>query len=92
MDDLLNGDQSRSAIVGDIKKKRADSASKKSRRKYKKLTEEKKTESTIEASSATKLDNAPAQSEGNGGNPASTNNSRNSSVTEQKSTRPKEGL
>ncbi|PHH79049.1 hypothetical protein CDD82_2698 [Ophiocordyceps australis] len=41
IDKLLNGDQSRSAIVGQVKKKKADSAAKKSRRKYKKLAEEK---------------------------------------------------
>jgi protein subunit release factor B len=40
VDDLLNGDQSRSAIVGDVKKKKAASAAKKSRRKYRKLEEE----------------------------------------------------
>ncbi|KAI9149243.1 peptide chain release factor-like protein [Paramyrothecium foliicola] len=42
VDDLLNGDQSRSAIVGEVKKKRADSAAKKSRRKYRMLEEEQK--------------------------------------------------
>lgn len=41
IDDLLNGDQSRSAIVGEVKRKKAVSSSKKSRRKYKKLEEEK---------------------------------------------------
>lgn len=41
IDELQNGDQSRSAIVGRVKEKRAASASKKSRRKYKKLEEEK---------------------------------------------------
>ncbi|GKU02981.1 peptidyl-trna hydrolase protein [Fusarium langsethiae] len=41
VDELRNGDQSRSAIVGRIKEKKAASASKKSRRKYKKLEEEK---------------------------------------------------
>lgn len=41
IDELTNGDQSRSAIVGAVKKKRADSAAKKSRRKYKLLEEEK---------------------------------------------------
>ena len=43
LDDLKNGEQSRSAIVGDVKKKRSDSAAKKSRRKYRKLEEEKAT-------------------------------------------------
>ncbi|RGP63701.1 hypothetical protein FLONG3_9818 [Fusarium longipes] len=41
IDELQNGDQSRSAIVGRLKEKKAASASKKSRRKYKKLGEEK---------------------------------------------------
>ncbi|KAJ2970400.1 hypothetical protein NQ176_g8205 [Zarea fungicola] len=41
LDDLHNGDESRSNIVGKVMKKRADSARKKSRRKYKKLEEEK---------------------------------------------------
>jgi len=39
IDDLQNGDQSRSSIVGGFRKKRADSAAKKSRRKYRKLEE-----------------------------------------------------
>ncbi|KAK0652240.1 peptide chain release factor class I/class II [Cercophora newfieldiana] len=39
LDELVNGDQSRTAIVGNFKKKRADSAAKKSRRKYRKLEE-----------------------------------------------------
>ncbi|KPM34680.1 hypothetical protein AK830_g11894 [Neonectria ditissima] len=41
VDDLRNGDQSRSSIVGHVKQKKAASASKKSKRKYKKLEEEK---------------------------------------------------
>jgi len=41
LDEIVNGDKSRSAIVGDVKKRRADSAAKKSRRKYRKLEEEK---------------------------------------------------
>ncbi|KAM4056193.1 RF-1 domain-containing protein [Hirsutella rhossiliensis] len=41
LDHLLNGNQSRAAAVGHVKKKRADSAAKKSRRKYKKLDEDK---------------------------------------------------
>ncbi|KAK7432779.1 hypothetical protein QQZ08_000640 [Neonectria magnoliae] len=41
VDDLRNGDQSRSAIVGHVKQKKAASASKKSKRKYRKLEEEK---------------------------------------------------
>lgn len=42
LDDLYNGEESRSAIVGDAKKKKAASAAKKSRRKYKKLEEAQK--------------------------------------------------
>jgi protein subunit release factor B len=41
LDILANGDKSRTAIVGNVKKKRADSAAKKARRKYRKLEEEK---------------------------------------------------
>jgi peptide chain release factor len=37
IDDHTNGEQSRSAIVGDIKRKKVASAAKKSRRKYRKL-------------------------------------------------------
>ena len=40
IDEHFNGDQARSVVVGQTKKKRADSAAKKSRRKYKKLAEE----------------------------------------------------
>ncbi|KAL0943941.1 peptidyl-trna hydrolase domain protein [Colletotrichum truncatum] len=40
LDDLRNGDQSRSAIVGEEKRKKAASAAKKSKRKYRKLEEE----------------------------------------------------
>lgn len=48
IDDLRNGDQSRSAIVGEVKRKKAASASKKSRRKYRKLEEEKAAEAETE--------------------------------------------
>lgn len=41
LDILANGEQSRTAIVGSVKKKRADSAAKKARRKYRRLEEEK---------------------------------------------------
>ncbi|KAL7797639.1 RF-1 domain-containing protein [Trichoderma ceciliae] len=40
VDEFINGDQSRSAVVGAMKKKKADSAAKKSRRKYRQLDEE----------------------------------------------------
>ncbi|KAF4980189.1 hypothetical protein FZEAL_3742 [Fusarium zealandicum] len=52
IDELRNGDQSRSALVGQIKKRKSDSASKKSRRKYKKLEEEKATTETGTAATA----------------------------------------
>jgi len=42
LDELRNGDQSRTAIVGNVKKKRSDSAAKKARRKYRMLEEKKK--------------------------------------------------
>ncbi|WYZ38789.1 hypothetical protein EsH8_III_000703 [Colletotrichum jinshuiense] len=41
IDDLQNGEQSRSAIVGEVKRKKAASASKKSKRKYRSLEAEK---------------------------------------------------
>ncbi|KAK8066364.1 hypothetical protein PG997_013111 [Apiospora hydei] len=40
LDDLTKGDQSRSAIVGEAKRKKRASSAKKSRRKYRKLDEE----------------------------------------------------
>jgi hypothetical protein len=40
LDELRNGDQSRLAIVGEAKRKKAASAAKKSRRKYRKLQED----------------------------------------------------
>ncbi len=40
LDELRNGDQSRTAIVAEVKRTRKASASKKSRRKYRKLAEE----------------------------------------------------
>ncbi|KAK3685945.1 peptide chain release factor-like protein [Podospora appendiculata] len=39
VDVLVNGSESRTAIVSEVKKKRSDSAAKKSRRKYRKLEE-----------------------------------------------------
>jgi hypothetical protein len=41
VDDLRHGEQSRSSIVGQVKQKKAASAAKKSRRKYRKLEEDK---------------------------------------------------
>ncbi|WQF79765.1 Putative peptide chain release factor class I [Colletotrichum destructivum] len=48
IDDLQNGEQSRSAIVGEVKRKKAASASKKSKRKYRQLEEEKAQGETAE--------------------------------------------
>ncbi|KAI1432636.1 RF-1 domain-containing protein [Xylaria sp. CBS 124048] len=42
LDNMTNGDESRSAIVGEVKRKKTASSAKKSRRKYRKLEEEKK--------------------------------------------------
>lgn len=44
VDDALNGTTSRSAIVGEVKRKKAASAAKKSRRKYRKLEEQEASE------------------------------------------------
>ncbi|KAG5915473.1 hypothetical protein E4U61_004592 [Claviceps capensis] len=41
VDDFRNGDQSRAAIVGEIKRKKIENARRKSRRKYRKLEQEK---------------------------------------------------
>ncbi|KAG5928023.1 hypothetical protein E4U42_001405 [Claviceps africana] len=41
VDNLLNGEQSRSSIVGEVKRKKAASAAKKSRRKYRQLEQDK---------------------------------------------------
>lgn len=42
LDDLTRGDQSRSAVVGEAKRKKRASSAKKSRRKYRKLDEERR--------------------------------------------------
>lgn len=66
IDDLKNGDQSRSAIVGEVKRKKTASASKKSRRKYKKLEEEKEAGAKDEAGTKTADDasnDAPGEPE-----------------------------
>ncbi|EPE34613.1 Release factor [Glarea lozoyensis ATCC 20868] len=44
LDDLEKGDKSRSAVVGEVKKKKKSSAVKKSKRKYRKLDEAKASE------------------------------------------------
>ncbi|KAG6041070.1 hypothetical protein E4U41_006093 [Claviceps citrina] len=46
IDNLLNGEQSRSSIVGEVKRKKAASALKKSRRKYRQLEQDKAVAST----------------------------------------------
>ncbi|KAF5547298.1 polypeptide chain release factor [Fusarium mexicanum] len=61
VDELRNGDQSRSAIVGKVKQKKAASASKKSRRKYKKLEEER---ADTAAEGEAQSDTIPASTEG----------------------------
>jgi peptide chain release factor len=48
LDILYNGDKSRAAIVGEAKKKKTASASKKSRRKYRKLAEAKEGQTRAE--------------------------------------------
>lgn len=58
MDEFVNGDQSRSAIVGALKKKKADSAAKKSRRKYRQL-EEGEGEADANAEVAATLEDSP---------------------------------
>lgn len=52
LDAMRNGDQSRAAIVGEVKRKKSASASKKSRRKYRKLEEEKAEGTTEEGKAA----------------------------------------
>lgn len=49
LDGMRNGDQSRAAVVGEVKRKKAASAAKKSRRKYRKLEEEKVAEGAAAA-------------------------------------------
>lgn len=55
VDDLLNGEQSRSSIVGEVKKKKAASAAKKSRRKYRMLDEDKDKETGAQQEQASTL-------------------------------------
>ncbi|KAI6090925.1 peptide chain release factor-like protein [Hypoxylon rubiginosum] len=45
LDQITRGDESRSAVVGEVKRKRKASSAKKSRRKYRKLDDEKATKS-----------------------------------------------
>lgn len=58
VDELLNGEQSRSAIVGRIKQKRAASADKKKRRKYRKLLGEQEQDEEPASAEDTTEDNA----------------------------------
>jgi len=60
IDELVNGDQSRSAIVGNSKKKRYDSAAKKARRKYKRLAEKAESENEDQVSDARTESSPPA--------------------------------
>ncbi|KAI1377444.1 RF-1 domain-containing protein [Hypoxylon crocopeplum] len=52
LDKLALGDQSRSAVVGEFKRKKRASATKKSRRKYRKLEEEKQAEGIAQGEEA----------------------------------------
>ncbi|KAH0495255.1 hypothetical protein TgHK011_008820 [Trichoderma gracile] len=77
IDELTNGDHSRSAIVGAVKKKRADSAAKKSRRKYRLLEEEKAAAAAAAGAGAEEAREAEAEaSEAEVELPAAQNNSR----------------
>jgi protein subunit release factor B len=89
VDEFVNGDQSRSAIVGAIKKKKADSAAKKSRRKYRRL-EEGEEEANAEVA-ATLEDNPDKIAEQSGSTSKETSNSPNSSTTVTDSSQPKQG-
>ncbi|KFH40255.1 putative peptide chain release factor-like protein-like protein [Hapsidospora chrysogenum ATCC 11550] len=57
VDELLNGEQSRSAMVGRIKQKRAASADKKKRRKYRKLIGEQEDDKEPASAEVTTGDN-----------------------------------
>lgn len=48
LDDMQNGDKSRNAIVGEVKKRKKSSSEKKKRRKYKLLDEEKRANNVAE--------------------------------------------
>ncbi|KAH6611177.1 hypothetical protein Trco_001197 [Trichoderma cornu-damae] len=66
VDEFVHGHQSRSALVGAIKKKKADSAAKKSRRKYRQLEEEKANAetaatATAAAAAATATERSPTE-------------------------------
>ncbi|KAG6110843.1 hypothetical protein E4U13_005196 [Claviceps humidiphila] len=61
VDDFRNGDQSRAAIVGEIKRKKIENARRKSRRKYRKLEEAK---AGKESGSAIPEEDAQAQAQG----------------------------
>ncbi|KAG6195040.1 hypothetical protein E4U10_002327 [Claviceps purpurea] len=58
VDDFRNGDQSRAAIVGEIKRKKIENVRRKSRRKYRKLEQEK---AGKESGSAIQEEDAQAQ-------------------------------
>lgn len=60
LDELQNGDHSRTALVADIKRKRASSADKKKRRKYKLLDEVKSAASSSDADAGV-VEQAPAE-------------------------------
>ncbi|KAG5969487.1 hypothetical protein E4U56_008314 [Claviceps arundinis] len=63
VDDFRNGDQSRAAIVGEIKRRKIENARRKSRRKYRKLEEAK---AGKESGSAIPEEDAQAQAQAQG--------------------------
>ncbi|KYK58669.1 peptidyl-tRNA hydrolase domain protein [Drechmeria coniospora] len=67
LDDFLNGHQSRSSIVGEVKRKKAASAAKKSRRKYRKLHPEQETGEGSQESVVEDLAAAEDEAKGSGG-------------------------
>ncbi|KAK6453436.1 hypothetical protein FP744_10009688 [Trichoderma asperellum] len=81
VDEFINGDQSRSAIVGAIKKKKADSAAKKSRRKYRRLEEEEEEEEANAEVVATVEDNPGEIAEQSSDTSKETSNNPSSNTT-----------
>lgn len=63
LDNLNNGEESRSSIVGEVKRKKAASAAKKSRRKYKLLEEERQAAAGLGGQEDSSALDAPAMEE-----------------------------
>ena len=80
LDDLQNGEQSRAGIVGAVRKKRADSAAKKSRRKYKKLEDEKTAAAQEQGEEAGQAGTASLDSTGKAGERSSQTTAMNTSA------------